>query len=77
MFPNAGKQRAGPPVKNAGPYVIMLASVAGTSVYEFTWTIAGVALPHMQGAFSATPDEIAWIMTAFIMGSTVMIAISG
>ena len=57
--------------------MVMLASVAGTSVYEFTWTIAGVALPHMQGAFSATPDEIAWIMTAFIMGSTVMIAISG
>ncbi len=51
MFPNAGKQHTGPPIKGVGPYVVMLASVAGTSVYEFTWTIAGVALPHMQGAF--------------------------
>ena len=77
MSPNAGSSRIGPLFKNAGPYVVMLSSIVGTSVYEFTWTIAGVALPHMQGAFSATPDEIAWVMTAFIMGSTVMIAISG
>lgn len=77
MSPNAKGQRVSIPLKNAGPYMVLLSSIVGTSVYEFTWTIAGVALPRMQGAFSATPDEITWVMTAFIMGSTVMIAFSG
>ena len=31
-----------------------------------------VALPHMQGAFSATTDQIAWVMIAFIIGSAMM-----
>ena len=77
MSPNAEGQRISAPLKNAGPYMVLLSSIVGTSVYEFTWTIAGVALPRMQGAFSATPDEITWVMTAFVMGSTVMIAFSG
>ena len=58
-------------------YLIILSGIGGSAVYEFTWSIAGVALPHMQGAFSATPDQIAWVMTAFIMGTVVTIACTG
>ncbi len=61
----------------ANRYLIILAGVGGSAVYEFTWTIAGVALPHMQGSFSASPDQIAWVMTAFIMGTVVTIACTG
>ncbi len=57
--------------------LIILAGMGGSSVYEFTWSIAGVALPHMQGAFSATPDQISWVMTSFIMGTVVTMACSG
>jgi len=52
-------------------------AVAGTVVYEITLGIVGVALPHMQGAFSATPDQIAWVLTAFTVGTTVMIGCAG
>lgn len=58
-------------------YLIILSGMTGSAVYEFTWSIAGVALPHMQGSFSATPDQIAWVMTAFIMGTVTTIACTG
>ena len=48
---------------------IVLTAIGGGLVFEFIWSIAGVALAHMQGSFSATPDQIAWVMTSFIMGS--------
>lgn len=57
--------------------LIVLAAVGGGCVFEFIWSIAGVALPHMQGTLSATPDQIAWVMTAFIMGSVIIIACTG
>ena len=56
---------------------IVLAAMTGVMVFDFTWLSVGVALPHMQGTFSATPDQIAWVMTAFIVGGTMMIAVTG
>ncbi len=56
---------------------IVLTAIGGGLVFEFIWSIAGVALAHMQGSFSATPDQIAWVMTSFIMGSVITIACTG
>lgn len=49
----------------------------GTTVYMMTVTTSGTAVPHMQGAFSAAPDQMAWLFTAFIIGTTIMTACSG
>ena len=57
--------------------LIVITAIGGGWVFEFIWTIAGVTLGHMQGSFSATPDQIAWVMTAFIMGSVITIACTG
>lgn len=65
------------PVSGAAKWLLVLSAIIGSSVFEFAWTIVGVALPHMQGAFSATEDQIAWVMTAFVMGSAVAIACIG
>src|SRR5207247_355965 len=35
-------------------------------------TIANVALPHMQGALSATQDQISWVLTSYIVASAIM-----
>ena len=56
---------------------IVFAAITGVMVFDFTWLSVGVALPHMQGTFSATPDQIAWVMTSFIVGGTMMIAVTG
>ena len=58
-------------------WAIVLASTLGTAAYDFTWTVVGVALPQMQGTFSATPDQVAWVMTGFIVGSAMMMASVG
>lgn len=54
-----------------------LCATFGTALYAFTWNSVTVALPHMQGTFSATTDQIAWVMIAFIIGSAVMTACVG
>ncbi len=57
--------------------LIVLCSTLGTASYAFTWNSVGVALPHMQGSFSATTDQIAWVMIAFVIGSAMMTASVG
>ena len=57
--------------------LIVMTAIGGGWVFEFIWSIAGVSLGHMQGSFSATPDQISWVMTAFIMGSVITIACTG
>ena len=60
-----------------GRWAIVFAAVLGAAVFDLTWLIVGVALPYMQGAFSSTPDQIAWVMTAFIVGGMMMNAVTG
>jgi MFS transporter, DHA2 family, multidrug resistance protein len=40
-------------------------------------TIANVAIPHMQAALGATPDEISWVLTSYIVASAVAMPITG
>ena len=35
-------------------------------------TIANVALPHMQGSLSATQDQVAWVLTSYIVAAAIM-----
>ena len=46
---------------------IMLATVMQT----LDSTIANVALPHMQGTMSATEDQIAWVLTSYIIAAAI------
>jgi DHA2 family multidrug resistance protein len=40
-------------------------------------TIANVALPHIQGAVSATQDEISWVLTSYIIGAAIATPLTG
>ena len=42
-----------------------------SSMYALDWTIAAVALPHMQGTFSVTQDQISWVLTSCIVISAI------
>ena len=57
--------------------LIVLNVTLATGVYAFTWNSVTVAMPHMQGAFSATIDQVAWVMIAFVIGSAAMTASVG
>lgn len=47
---------------------IMLATV----MQSLDTTIANVALPHMQGALSATLDQVGWVLTSYIIAAAIM-----
>ncbi|KAB7739969.1 DHA2 family efflux MFS transporter permease subunit [Parvibaculum sedimenti] len=46
---------------------VMLATVMQT----LDSTIANVALPHMQGSVAATQDQIAWVLTSYIIAAAI------
>ena len=57
---------------------LITASVGLASfLYSVDWTIAAVALPHMQGTFSATQDQIGWVITSYIVASALAMPASG
>jgi len=40
-------------------------------------TIANVALPHMQGTMGATQDQIAWVLTSYIVAAAIFTPLTG
>jgi MFS transporter, DHA2 family, multidrug resistance protein len=40
-------------------------------------TIANVALPHIQGSLSAAQDQIAWVLTSYIVSAAIMMPLTG
>lgn len=57
---------------------LILATVSlATMLYAMTITIANVVLPQMRGAFSASPDQIAWVVTFNLVATAIVTPISG
>ena len=49
----------------------------GTALEVLDTSIINVALPHMQGTFSASVDEIAWVVTSYLVANGIMIPMTG
>lgn len=57
---------------------LILATVTiATALYAMTITIANVALPQIQGTFSATKDEVAWVVTFNIVATAIATPTTG
>lgn len=48
-----------------------------TTLYATTITIANVSLPQIQGALSASPDQVAWVVTANLIATALTIPLAG
>ena len=59
------------------PLLVSGSVMVASLLYSIDWTIAAVALPHMQGTFSPTHDQVAWVITSYIVASAIMIPTSG
>lgn len=70
---------AGEPVSPRRKIAIGLVACAMTAnlSYGIMWNSVVVALPHMQGEFAATTDQVTWVMIAFVLGSAMMTAVVG
>src|ERR1700677_1861533 len=56
---------------------ITLSIMAATVMQTLDSTIANVALPHMQGTLSASQDQIAWVLTAYIVAAAIATPLTG
>jgi DHA2 family multidrug resistance protein len=57
--------------------MITLSIMLATVMQTLDSTIANVALPHMQGALSASQDQIAWVLTAYIVAAAIATPLTG
>jgi DHA2 family multidrug resistance protein len=66
---------APPPGRNRAAITasIMLATI----MQGVDTTIANVALPHIQGSLSASQDQIAWVLTSYIVAAAIMTPLTG
>lgn len=57
--------------------LILFTLTATVGTYVLTVVMANVSLPQMQGAFSATPDQITWVVTSNLLATAVATPLSG
>ena len=46
-------------------------------LYALTTTIINVVLPQLQGALSATPDQVSWVVTLNLVATAVVTPMTG
>jgi DHA2 family multidrug resistance protein len=61
--------------ENRGPITLGIMMAAVMSALDTT--VANVALPHMQGNLSASPEQITWVLTSYIVATAVMTPMTG
>ncbi|MFM5893940.1 MAG: MFS transporter, partial [Novosphingobium sp.] len=63
------------PVEN--PMLVAVGVMLASLLQILDTTIANVAIPHMQAALGATPDEISWVLTSYIIAVAITMPITG
>jgi MFS transporter, DHA2 family, multidrug resistance protein len=64
-------------ISPAQRYLTLTTVVLGSSLYGTALLTTSTILPQMQGALSATQDEIAWVMTFNILATAVVTPMTG
>ncbi len=64
-------------VEGALKWLIALAVILCTILEVLDSSIVNVALPHMQGSFSASVDEVTWVVTTYLVAAGIMIPTTG
>ncbi len=57
---------------NSNSAAITICVILATLMQALDTTIANVALPYIQGTVSASQDQIAWVLTSYIVAAAIM-----
>ncbi len=68
------EEPAQPPVNRT---MITLTVMLAAIMTMLDSTIANVALPHMAGSMSASPEQINWVLTSYIIAAAIMTPVTG
>jgi MFS transporter, DHA2 family, multidrug resistance protein len=55
------------------PWLIALAVMLGTFMEVLDTSVANVALPHIAGSLSATPEEATWVLTSYLVSNAIIL----
>src|SRR5579885_1859368 len=58
-------------------WLVAIAVMLGATLEVLDTSIVNVCLPHMQGSFSASVDEVSWVLTSYIVANGIMIPLTG
>src|SRR5262249_38871716 len=65
------------PVRSVHKWAITFSVMMVTVMQVLDTSITYVALPYMQGSFSASIDEMSWVITSFLAANAVVIPATG
>ncbi len=69
--------RGAAPAISAHKWMVAVAVMLGTVLEVLDVSIINVSLPYMQGTFSASVDQIAWVLTSYLVANGIMIPMTG
>jgi DHA2 family multidrug resistance protein len=73
----AQARRSGTGGSEVAPALVLLTVSLCTMLYSLTVTIVNVTLPQLQGALSATPDQVSWVVTLNLVATAVATPMTG
>ncbi len=62
---------------NSSRLLTSIAVMAATIMQVLDTTIINVALPNMAGQLDATPDNISWVLTSYLIASAIFMPLTG
>jgi DHA2 family multidrug resistance protein len=62
-------------VRHRGLITVLV--IFSTTIQALDSTIANLTLPYMQGSLNATIDQVAWVLTSYIIATAIMTAPMG
>ena len=65
------------PDGSINPWVIAITVTLATFMEVLDTSIANVALPHIAGNLSVSPDESTWVLTSYLVSNAIILPLSG
>src|SRR5215831_13345164 len=59
------------------PWLIAASVMLATFMEVLDTSVANVALPHIAGNLSATPEEATWVLTSYLVSNAIVLPITG
>ncbi|MDE1976946.1 MAG: MFS transporter, partial [Elusimicrobia bacterium] len=64
-------------VSPVNPWIIAFAVMLATFMEVLDTSIANVALPHIAGSLSSTPNEATWVLTSYLVANAIVLPATG
>jgi MFS transporter, DHA2 family, multidrug resistance protein len=64
-------------MRRTNTFMITFTTMLATMMQAVDTSVANVALPHMQGSFSAGVDQVTWVITSYLVANAVIVPMTG